>query len=74
MPWGLEYSTGTVNVNRTGAQRGWHASLGCFGDYLTQRGRGRYSFWIHTLSPPPDFELSATPSRSLRYLDRSFMF
>jgi len=24
---------------------------------LTQRGRGRYSFWIHTLSPPPDFEL-----------------
>jgi hypothetical protein len=26
---------------------------------LTQRGRGGYSFWIHTLSPPPDFELSA---------------
>ena len=26
--------------------------------FLTQRGRGRYSFWIHTLSPPPDFELS----------------
>ena len=25
---------------------------------LTQRGRGRYSFWIHTLPPPPDFELS----------------
>jgi len=25
---------------------------------LTQRGRGGYSFWIHTLSPPPDFELS----------------
>jgi hypothetical protein len=23
-----------------------------------ERGRGRYSFWIHTLSPPPDFELS----------------
>ena len=21
--------------------------------------RGMYSFWIHTLSPPPDFELSA---------------
>jgi hypothetical protein len=21
-------------------------------------GRGGYSFWIHTLSPPPDFELS----------------
>jgi hypothetical protein len=27
--------------------------------HLIQRGRGRYSFWIHTLSPPPDFELSA---------------
>ncbi len=26
---------------------------------LTQRGRERYSFWNHTLSPPPrDFELS----------------
>ena len=24
---------------------------------MTQRGRGRYFFWIHTLSPPPDFEL-----------------
>jgi hypothetical protein len=25
------------------------------------RGRGRYSFWIHTLSPPSaDFELSAS--------------
>jgi hypothetical protein len=23
-------------------------------------GRGRYSFWIHTLSPPPDFELSVS--------------
>jgi hypothetical protein len=22
--------------------------------YFTQRGRGRYSFWIHTLSPPPE--------------------
>jgi hypothetical protein len=45
-------------TNRTGAQRGWHASLGCFGDYLTQRGRGRYSFWIvdsshiHSTIPP----------------------
>ena len=28
---------------------------------MTQRGRGRYSFWIHTLSPPPDFELSDSP-------------
>ena len=27
--------------------------------HLIQRGRGRYSFWIHTLSPPLDFELSA---------------
>jgi hypothetical protein len=27
--------------------------------HLIQRDRGRYSFWIHTLSPPPDFELSA---------------
>jgi hypothetical protein len=29
--------------------------------WLSQRGRGRYSFWIHTLSPPPDFELSDWP-------------
>ena len=29
--------------------------------YLSQRGRGGYSFWIHTLSPPPDFELSVKP-------------
>ena len=25
---------------------------------LIQMGMGRYSFWIHTLSPPPDFGLT----------------
>ena len=28
---------------------------------LIQMGMGRYSFWIHTLSPPPDFGLTLSP-------------
>jgi hypothetical protein len=57
-------------VSRRSSVRSWHAGLPLpstrFGDvrrrgfaHLIQRGRGRYSFWIHTLSPPLDFELSA---------------
>jgi hypothetical protein len=35
-------------------------AFAAFETILTQRGRGRYSFWIHTLSRrPPDFEFSA---------------
>jgi len=32
-----------------------HTRHGVFVHDLTQRGRGRYSFWIHTLSPPPEY-------------------